>query len=141
MVLVLGSLFDPADEELLFVFGQWLRMVRRRHAVVVAAGDAGDDFACLGITGSDRAVAVAVRNGRIADIQPEVGFACAGIGAMTGEAAVREDRPDIAIELDGVGGTCTSHQQGEQHERESARHGGQVCMMMGREGAFRGRAL
>ena len=45
----------------------------------------------------------ALEDSPVGDVETQVGFACLGVGAVAVEASVREYRPDIALEIDGLG--------------------------------------
>ena len=62
----------------------------------------GDDGRCAGFGGLER---------DLGDIQPQAGFALRLVRAVTLEAGVRQDRPDVAIERGSIG----SRQRASQH--------------------------
>jgi len=71
--------------------------------------DALDQQAGVDVARNDRGTArpVAAARGRpraecpVAGVQPEVRFAGRLVGPVAGEAVVGEDRPDVALEVDG----------------------------------------
>ena len=69
----------------------------------VLGRDPAVELAGLEVAGHDRAAAVAIGLGRRLLIEPQVGLALAGVGPVALVAVVREDRPDVAVELDRLG--------------------------------------
>ena len=74
--------------------------IRRRQII---GSHAADEFALGRVPGHDREVAAQVALGARFRIQPQLALALALIGPVARVAAVGENRPDIAIEFDGVG--------------------------------------
>ena len=67
----------------------------------VVALDPEDELAFLGLAGRDRqAAALELRERPFPGIEPQAGLAGLVVGTMAGEAVVREDRPDVACEID-----------------------------------------
>ena len=121
---------DPAGEELHLRLGEPadLGLRRRHHAVGIGGDDAGDEFAGPRIPGHDRPrAALQFRAGLLGDVEPQARLPLGGVGTMAGEAAVGQDRPDVAVERDprrlprsrGLGGARTPHRE---HAREQHRH-------------------
>ena len=89
---------DPLVEQPLLVVGELLvRVGRRHHHVGVGGMQAGDQFASLWIAGRDRPYAIAVSHRTLRGIEPQVGLAVAGIGAVAGKAVVGQDRENVAV--------------------------------------------
>ena len=78
-------------------------MIGRRHFIVrVAGGDSPDQLALTGLAGRDDLTAVAVlENAPFGDVEPQVRFTSLGVGAVAIEASVRENRPDLSLEING----------------------------------------
>src|SRR5262245_61323829 len=59
-------------------------------------------------------------------VEAEAGLAVAAVGAVAGEALVREDRPDVAVERDATGEGRRGNEQecGEQEAGHAETHGG-----------------
>jgi len=53
-------------------------------------------------------------------IEPQISFALAGVGPVTAEAVSREDRPDIAVESQGI--VCPGP-TGEKRDETSEQQG------------------
>ena len=102
--LPLGALFDPADEDgLLDLIECQVRVGRRHHHLGVGAGDAADQFAAAGPAGDDGAAAGGeIAEGAVLLIEAEAGFADAVVRTVALEAAVREDRADVEVEIDAL---------------------------------------
>lgn len=96
----MSALFDPFLEcvdfglvECATFFGWW-------HAVGgIVRGDEFYDFAVFDIAGDNGKEAIAVFGGAFVGIEPKVGFACFGVGAVASEAVGTEDWSDVAIEV------------------------------------------
>ena len=73
-----------------------------RHVVVVGGENALDHLAGIGLAGDDGFLA----DGALAFIKAQLGFTLLGIRPVTEETLVREDGPDVAIELELAGGAC-----------------------------------
>src|SRR5260370_684881 len=58
--------------------------------------DSANQLALVGLAGHDGALL----DGDFADIEPELALDLARVGAVAGEALVRKDRPNVAIEVD-----------------------------------------
>ena len=78
-----------------------METLRRRHdGVGIGVVDPCDQFALVGAARHDGPHAtVEFGRGCVAVIQPEAATAVVFVGAMAGEAAVRQDRPDFAVEI------------------------------------------
>jgi hypothetical protein len=72
-------------------------VVRRGHHLVgIGLEDPVDEFAFVRLAGNDRAVLRV--GGAFRDIEAEVGFTGFLVGTVAAEAAVGEDRADLAVE-------------------------------------------
>ena len=69
--------------------------------------DARKEAALRRIAGSDDVIAAAIGAEAVLGVEPEVGDAPLVVGAVAGEAVVRENRPDVAVEIDGLVGGQT----------------------------------
>ena len=114
MILPFRPLGNPAGKDLDFRGLELSVVFGRRHFFVrVRGGDSPDQLALAGLAGRDNLAAVAVlENAPIGDVEPQVGFACLGVGSVAVEASVRENRPDLSLEIDGrwgnIGGSRRS---------------------------------
>ena len=84
-------------------------MVRGWHAEVgVEVGDSCNQRTGGDLPGLDRrAAAFEFADARLAEVESESGLSVASVAAVALQAVQREDRADIAIEVDsGVGGVC-----------------------------------
>ncbi len=102
VAFILGALLDPAAEDGNLLVGEvGLLAGRRRHVLVGVFGrDALDQRALVGFAGNDRRVAAEVGRGAFAIVEPKIGFAVLGIGAVAVEAVARKDRTDVLVEAD-----------------------------------------
>ena len=66
-------------------------------------------LALLRLARDDRDDAVVGLDRLIADVEPQAGFTMLRILAVTVEAVLREDRPDVAVEADVLGGEGGGH--------------------------------
>ncbi len=100
MLPPLCTLFDPGSKEAYLARVQLLSRPGRRHALSgILGGDALHEPAVLRVFGHHHLVAAAVGKDPIAGVQSEVHLALALIGTMAGEAVLRQDGPDVAVEL------------------------------------------
>ena len=98
---VLRALGDPALEQRFLGGIEFLSRVGRRHEIVlIVRRDAPDQFALAWLAGDDRRGAVEIGQGTFASVEPQIGLALLGVGAVAGEAVVAEQRPDVAREVD-----------------------------------------
>src|SRR5262249_31676554 len=98
VLLVLRALVDPRPEVCDLIGSQWLAL--GRHALGLLAGrHTFDEAALRGLAGDDgRAALAAWGKGGLARLQVK---ACLlQVGAVTLEAAVGQDRPDVTVEAD-----------------------------------------
>ena len=127
MILPLAALKNPFLEELLLLGLQHLVRFRRRHQVVLVRGhDPAPELALLKVARSDRRATLLRRFIHAGlGVQAKTSLARGGVGAMTGEAGVAEERPDVAIELHLRFGT-NSEQRGRK-ENGNHQPPGAVC--------------
>ena len=104
--LVSSALGDPATEERhLFGAEPFLPSLRGRHHVVgIVGGDPIDQQRALGMSRHDRRGASNGPRGRLEVVESKAGLSGRGIGAVAGEASVREDRPDVPPISDFING-------------------------------------
>ena len=104
MAFILGAFLDPAFDEGDLVFGKHLMELRWRHVVVCVVGaQALHHFAFFRVARQDRRFAgLAALARRLERIKTELTLDLVLVGAVTGVARVREDRADIAVELDAL---------------------------------------
>ena len=88
---------DLRDRELFF------RIQRRHHLVLVLRGDAEDEFAFLQLARRHDGNPFALPEDALVRVEPEFGFPFAVVRPVTAQAILREDRQDIAAEIDGGG--------------------------------------
>ena len=102
MALVLGPVGDPAFEQLDLLRREFAIGLRRRHHVVLALGkDAANEFALVRIAGFHDCPAVGELLARAFEgVQPELGLALVGVGAVARETVLREDRLDGFVVAD-----------------------------------------
>ena len=124
--MVFGTFGDPAFEGFLLRRAQGFVRVLGRHLLVFVVGeDAGDECAFVRLAKNDGEVAgLGGLQGILADMEAEAGFAVSFVGAVTVEAFVREDRADVAIELDLRVRGAGVIEQGERGGEETASHRG-----------------
>ena len=105
--LVLGPLLDPALEQFDLPSRQRLAAVHWRHLFARVSGP--DPASQLTLTELPRHEGDATRSqlrlGVFGHIQPQPRLSCLLIRPMTGKTIVRQDRPDVAIEFNGLVGS------------------------------------
>src|SRR5262249_10248691 len=80
-------------------------------------GDARPHLAALGVAGLDRHAGLALGERPLGDVEAQPALARLGVEAVAGEAGVREDRADVAVEVDAGGvGAGGARQQGGGEE-------------------------
>ena len=90
-----GTCVDPAFERFDLFSAEGFGQFGWGHDLVwVMAGDSGNQLTFAGLTGDDRFGL----QGRVALIEPEIGFAFRRVRAMTGKTAVGKDGQDFATE-------------------------------------------
>src|SRR5262249_32888017 len=93
--------------------------------VLVFRGDAPVQFTPVEASRHNGARAFALRERAFRGVEPEVGLAPGLVGAVAGEAVVREDRPDVAGEGDGrLRGPAELHRREEGEARQHGRVAG-----------------
>ena len=129
-----GALFDPAVERVPLGLGQRAVRIDRRHPRVVGRVDAGVQFAARRCPRHDAEVPAEVRQSVLAGVQAELRRLIRGVGPMTGEAPVRQDRPHVPVEGDGPigrglvgrggfpGPRRDRHGRTEESEEQAIRH-------------------
>lgn len=102
-----GTFIDPAADKFPFHVAQGLPVRVRgwHHLVFVLSDESLPDLAPCGIVRFDRADSVELAGRFGLQIETQVGFALPGVGTVTVETAVREDREDFAAEIY----RCLSH--------------------------------
>ena len=105
--LPLGALFDPADQRrLLDLVEREVRIGRRHHHLGVGAGDAADQLALGRAARHDGAMArLQRRQRRCLHVEPQPALALPVVRTVALEAAVREERLDVEVEVDPIGHT------------------------------------
>jgi hypothetical protein len=118
---VVSPLGDPTGECVDLSGRELLARIGRRHALGCVGGcDPLDNRTPCRLAGDDRPGL----NRKLADVQTEIRFAMGRIRAVAGEAFVRQDRPDVAVEVDRLGGERKSGPGDEQKEsRDDSRRG------------------
>src|SRR5690242_11314731 len=111
---IFGALFDPRPELGDLIRGEPLVDIARWHALLIGIGEqyAIEKFAIGRLAGGD----CSLLEGRIALVESKLGLLHGR--AMALEAAVREDRPDLAREINLLGGGARGrkNQNGEEWE-------------------------
>ena len=103
VVLPLGTLLNPAPDQLLLAVGESTAGVGRRHDVIrVVGGDAAVNLALAWLAVDERAHAVFVTKCIGLGIEPQLGLALVGVRPVALVTVVGEDRADVAVELDGA---------------------------------------
>ena len=119
-------LVDPAGEGRHLLGRERLAGLRRRHLLLGVVGDEpSDQLAVVGLAGLDDRVLGPERP--LADVEPEVGLAGAGVRPVAEEAVFGEDGEDVAAEVDGGLGPEGGRRQGRdqpQRDDNSVRHAG-----------------
>ena len=97
MRLVFGALGDPALKQFLLLRSEMSARIRRGHLVVgIGREDASDQLGIIRLARLDGFLF----QRDFAHVQAELGFAIVFVRAVAEEAVVRENGPDIAIELE-----------------------------------------
>ena len=132
MVLVFSAFLDPAAEHHCFVGGERLaNLGGRHHRVGIAARDSDDELTLAGVMRHDRRGAAFERSdGGLAGVEPQAGLTILLVGAVAGEAAIRQERPHVPVEVQRSirrpEGWC--QQAGTEHEAAvHGRHGDGVA--------------
>jgi hypothetical protein len=102
MGLILGPLLDPGLEEGFLLGGEWFVRCRGRHeAVNVVRQNAADQLTRSGLARYHGSFArVGWLGRRFSDVQPQSGLAGPFVGTMTFKAVGRQDRTNLAVEVD-----------------------------------------
>ena len=115
-----GACGDPRREE--FLLGRREHVIalgRRHHDVGIGLVEPGHEFALLGVARHDRAgTAVEFGDRSLTVVEPQPAAAIVLVGAVAGETVVREDRPDVAVEVGraiGGGGRGGGQRPDERH--------------------------
>ena len=105
MLFVLSTIANPCADQLL-LFGRLLpRCIVWRHDLFWIAGVyPRPNLALLSVSSNDSDSFLARRKSRLGDIESQIGFSVPGVLTVATEARGGKDRPDIAIELDGLCG-------------------------------------
>ena len=97
---VVRALLDPAQEQRLLRVGQRQAGFRRRHHVVVVREDPPNELAALRLPWFDDGPAIVERlEGAGGNVEPQLGFAFAGVGSVATEAAIGEEWTDLRGEV------------------------------------------
>ena len=148
--LVGRPLRDPATEEFLLRLGQGLVGLLLRHQVLFVLGvEALDDLGFVGLARDDRErAALAGLEGFVAEVEAEATLARLRVEPVAVEAGVRHDRPDVAVEHDGVGRLVGGREQdgtgqgggGEEGETQARRLDGHTGMTTSAQRGFNANA-
>ena len=111
-----GALGDPATQDIHLLLGQpGLVGLGRRHELILVGGDdAFDQGADVRLAGHEGFLG----DGRLADVQPQLGLAVRFVLAVAAEAVVGEDGQDVAAEADRL---RRGSGEGERQEGEEQR--------------------
>ena len=112
MVSVGRAFVDPLGEHLFFLRAELEMGLGRRHQVIfILCIDEVDELGILGVA-RDKGILV---DGCFPHVETQLGFPCRLVRAVTGEAVLRENRPDVAIEADPVlSGECEGREGSEE---------------------------
>jgi hypothetical protein len=95
-----GSLRNPSFEQGNFLRCDWFFVFGRRHQLVlIIADDALDDLAIFRIPRDNGKIPTKIGKGTFLGIHAVVCITVLRIGPMTGKALRREDRADVAAEV------------------------------------------
>ena len=129
--LPFGALFDPPLNQVDFAGCQRAAGRHRRHAPGrIGGGNPPDDFALRGIARHDGEASAEVLFGVRLDVEAQLRPPAGLVGTVAGVALVRQQWPDVAVELDGLarsGILCVFRSRslareardGKQHNRKS----------------------
>ena len=100
---VVGTGGDPAPQQVHLAVGEPFPGARRGHDEIgVGGGDPGEQGACRRIAGNDRRMTAEIGLGTGCHVEPQAAVAPSlprgGIGAVATQAAVRQERLDLAAE-------------------------------------------
>ncbi len=111
------TLVDPALERRDLRECQRVAALHGRHAFAFILGrNARDQQALAGRAGHEGRAALARQNGRLAAVQAQLGGAMAFILAVTGKTVLRQDRPNVAVVIDGNLGRQPRRRDREQDQ-------------------------
>src|ERR1700722_19010080 len=101
VTLPFRSLLDPATQDEAIGVRQPLCECGGRHALVGRfRADSPPEFAVVGFARRDDAGFSGCAEQALTRVQPQISLAFVLVRTMTGKAAVRQDGPHVAIELD-----------------------------------------
>ena len=101
MLRVRRALLDPSIEESFLFFGKLPLRIGRRHLVVgIVATDAPVQFAILQAARLDAEVAAEIGEELFLGIEPKFGLLVLRVRPMATKALVRENGPNVAVEID-----------------------------------------
>ena len=99
---VLGTRFDPLPDEVFFPVCERFVELRRRHEIIfVISDDPIPSLAVFEIPGNNRRIPPEVLKSPLARIEPEIRLPLMLVKSVTGEALIRQDGANIAIEVNG----------------------------------------
>ena len=101
VVLPVGALIDPAPEELFLMIREALSRVARRHSgQAVRRVHPADEAAPLRVSRKDGKAAAQIGQSAVPRVQAQGTHALVLVRPVTGEALVRQDGPNVPVELD-----------------------------------------
>ena len=120
MWAILGSLLDPAFEQLDLLLGELPDLCfRRRHDIIrIISGDSPDHFALVWRSWDYFPTTSCTFKG----VDPEFAFAVVFVWAMAVEALVRDDRADFPVEIDRLF-FCNRWGKADNQQSNSCRNG------------------
>ena len=131
MPVVFRPLRDPFLQQLLLPGGQLLAGLRRWHHLLgIGRFDPRDGFTFLRLARRDRGDVVLFRVCALLGVEPQLRLARLLVRPVAGEAVVREDWPDVAIELNVASGR-RAVRHAERRQREEAQGPELSCRMEG----------
>ena len=125
-----GPLSNPLGQQVNFLSGEFLARVKRWHGIVrVATGDACDQLTVIRFARHDRSMSVEIPGRALRRVDTQFGLSLGVVRAVALVALVRQDRPNVAIEVDLLRRRVSSQSVGSQAEQaerrreEPAEHG------------------
>ena len=119
----LSAALDPAFQYLALLLGDFLVRFLRRHDLILIMGrDPTPELALIQLAGNDGCIAILVLLQRVRlQVEPQVCFAMLRLRPVALKAGIREDRQDIAAEIDGRLRLRSGNKTNERDENEPGR--------------------
>ncbi len=121
MLRPFGPLRNPAADQFDLRGGRFLSGFRGRHPLVgIVREHPPQGFAFVRLAGDEGRMPAEIGEGARLGIQSQIGLSLLGIRAVTVEAISRQDRANVAIEVDVAG---DSHRHGHRAREEQTGSG------------------